>query len=466
MLRPYVFMPASLGPSVPAPLRVCVQIRPTVTDLERSLRLFDGLAMVVGIMVGSGIFRTPGLVAAQLGRAWLTFVAWVLGGGLAFLGALCFAELATRHPKAGGKYVYVREAFGSRAGFVVGWVEALGMYTAAIAAIGVAAAEFLVRLTGSGTAAIPWLGAALVALFTGVNLIGVASGRWVQNLVTAAKLLALGGVVVVAFARGTGAGWHGALPEAPVGWGVWVAVALAAHPVIWTYYGYPDLAKIAGEVVDPSRTLPRVLLGGLAATAALYLALNAAFLQVLPLERIAVSNLVAADVMDTLVGARGGALVAGLALLVVLASLNGNVFVTPRVLFGLARDGLAPGALARVNAGGTPWVAMLAIGVFAIALAATGTFELLLGLAIVQVLVIDSWAVIGLFRLRRRDGPAPFSVPGYPWLPLLFVAVYAALFAGTVRAQPTLVAGALAMLGVAYTLSWIVKTDRAAPVAE
>src|SRR5213076_1645761 len=150
---------------------------PAMTDLKRSLRLVDGLAMVVGIMVGSGIFRTPGLVAAQLGRPWLTFVAWVLGGALAFLGALCFAELATRHPRAGGKSVYVREAFGARAGFVVGWVEALGMYTAAIAAIGVAAAEFLVRLTGSGTAAIPWLGAALVALFTGVNLIGVASGR-------------------------------------------------------------------------------------------------------------------------------------------------------------------------------------------------------------------------------------------------------------------------------------------------
>src|SRR5207249_4636441 len=308
------------------------------------------------------------------------------------------------------------------------------------------------------------LGAGLVALFTGINLVGVASGRWVQNVVTAAKLLALGGVVVIAFARGTGAGWHGALPGAPVGLGVWVAIALAAHPVIWTYYGYPDLAKIAGEVVDPSRTLPRILLGGLAATAVLYLALNAAFLQVLPLERIAASNLVAADVMDTLVGARGGALVAGLALLVVLASLNGNVFVTPRVLFGLARDGLAPGALARVNAGGTPWVAMLAIGVFAIALAATGTFELLLGLAIVQVLVIDSWAVIGLFRLRRRDGPAPFSVPGYPWLPLLFVAVYAALFAGTVRAQPTLVAAALGDYGanlqkIGGVLAQIAKLD-------
>src|SRR6266550_3678828 len=255
MLRPYVF-----------PCRFSGRM----TDLKRSLRLTDGLAMVVGMTVGAGIFRTPGIVAARLGRPGLTFVVWVLGAALAFLGAR------------------------------------------------------------------------LVALFTGINLVGVASGRWVQNLVTAAKLVALGGVVVVAFARGTGAGWHGALPGAPAGWGVWVAVALAAHPVIWTYYGYPDLAKIAGEVVDPSRTLPRVLLGGLVATAVLYLALNAAFLQVLPLERIAASNLVAADVIGTLVGARGGALVAGLALLVVLASLNGNVFVTPRVLFGLARDGLAP----------------------------------------------------------------------------------------------------------------------------
>ncbi|PYO64189.1 MAG: hypothetical protein DMD70_02270, partial [Gemmatimonadetes bacterium] len=147
----------------------------------------------------------------------------------------------------------------------------------------------------------------------------------------------------------------------------------------------------------------------------------------------------------------------------VLASLNGNVFVTPRVLFGLARDGLAPAALARVNAGGTPWLAMLFIGVFAIALATTGTFELLLGLAIVQILVIDSWAVIALFRLRARDGPAPFSVPGYPGVPLLFIAVYTALLVGTAQAQPKLVAGALGMLGVAYGLSWTVKIDRGAP---
>src|SRR5213594_4415423 len=134
-----------------------------MSELKRSLGFWDGLAMVVGIMVGTGIFRTPGLVAQQLGRPWFTFVAWAAGGAIAFLGALIFAELATRHPKAGGKYVYAREAFGPRAGFVVGWIEALGMYAAAIAAIGVAAGEFLVRLAGWPSAVTPWLGAALVA---------------------------------------------------------------------------------------------------------------------------------------------------------------------------------------------------------------------------------------------------------------------------------------------------------------
>src|SRR5438094_110464 len=165
-----------------------------MTDLKRSLRLADGLAMVVGMTVGAGIFRTPGLVAARLGRPGLTFVAWVLGAALAFLGALCFAELTTRQPRAAGKYVFVREAFGPRAGFVVGWVEALGTNGVAIAAIGVAAGEFLVRLLGWPPALIAPLGAGLVALFTGIYLAGVASGAGVQHIVAAATLLSLAGV--------------------------------------------------------------------------------------------------------------------------------------------------------------------------------------------------------------------------------------------------------------------------------
>src|SRR5260370_6204162 len=148
-----------------------------MTDLKRSLGLVDGLAMVIGITVGSGIFRTPGLVAARLGRPGLTFVAWVLGAALALVGALCFAELSTRRPRAGGKYVYVREAFGRQAGFVVGWVESIGVNGAAIAAIGVACGEFLVRLSGASPALTPGRGTGPVALFTAINLAGGRSGR-------------------------------------------------------------------------------------------------------------------------------------------------------------------------------------------------------------------------------------------------------------------------------------------------
>jgi basic amino acid/polyamine antiporter, APA family len=233
--------------------------------------------------------------------------------------------------------------------------------------------------------------------------------------------------------------------------------------VIWSYYGYADLAKIAGEVVEPSRTLPRVLLGAIAIATTLYLLLNAAFVQVLPFDQIAASNLVAADVTGTLLGAKGGIAVAVLALLVVLASLNGNIFVTPRALFGLARDGLAPGALERVNPGGTPWVAMLLVAVFSITLAATGAFEPLLGLAIVLVLVVDGWAVIALFPLRRRGAAAPFSVPLYPWVPAALIAVYGTVLVGTALAQPRLAALAAGVLAGAYALSWTVRVEESEP---
>jgi APA family basic amino acid/polyamine antiporter len=384
----------------------------------------------------------------------------VLGGALALLGALVFAELATRFPKAGGKYVYAREGFGRRAGFVVGWVEGLAIYTAAIAGLGVVTGEFVGRLSGWSPQLTRWIGVGTVALFIGINLVGVASGRWVQNVVTAAKVLALGGIVIIAFAAGNGAGWHGALPNAPTGMALFGALAVASQSVIWSYYGSVDAAKIAEEIIDPGRTLPRVLLLGIAIVSTLYLLLNAAFLHVLPFAQVAASNLVAGDVAAAIFGARGGTIIAVLALLVVVASLNGNVFVTPRVIFGLARDGMGPAVLTRVNAGGTPWAAMLLVGVVSMVLAGTGTFNQLLALAIVLILVIDGVTVAALFRLRARQPDAPFRVPLYPFVPALFIAVYAALLAGTALAQPRLVLIGAAVLGGTWALSWTVRGGR------
>src|SRR5260221_13450737 len=158
-----------------------------MTDLKRSLRLTDGLAMVVGMTVGAGIFRTRGIVGARLGSPGLCFVVWVLGAALAFLGALCFAELTTRQPRAAGKYAFVREAFGPRAGFVVGWVEALGTNGVAIAAIGVAGGEFLVRLADRPPPLHAPLGAGEVAPLTGRQPGGGRSGGWGQEVVTAGQ---------------------------------------------------------------------------------------------------------------------------------------------------------------------------------------------------------------------------------------------------------------------------------------
>src|SRR6266550_383265 len=373
------WVPTSGGSVVPMPPYGPM---PNPPVLKRSLRLFDGLALVVGIMIGSGIFRTPGLVARQLGRPWLTFVAWLLGGVLALAGALCFAELATRHPKAGGKYVYAREAFGRRIGFVVGWCEGFAMYPAAIAALGVVTGEFIGRLAGWPHGVSKWIGVATVALLVAINMTGVASGRWVQNVATSAKVLALSAVVVMAFAAGHGEGWHGTLAGAPTGVALLGALAVAFQSVIWSYYGYGDAAKIAEEVVDPGRTLPRVFLFAIAT--GLYLLLNAAFLHVLPFNRLATSVLVAGDVAATIFGRHGNLAITVLALLVVLASLNGNIFVTPRVIFGLSREGLGPRVLAEVNAGGTPAEAMVSVGIVAVTLAATGTFVQLLAMAIAQ----------------------------------------------------------------------------------
>jgi basic amino acid/polyamine antiporter, APA family len=430
-----------------------------MVELQKRLRTYDGLAVVVGIMLGSGIFRTPGLVAAQLGRPGLTFVAWILGGGVGLLGALLFAELSTRHPRAGGKYVYAREAFGLRVAFVIGWIEAL-IYFCAIAAIGVVSGEYLARLLGASPDNARLLGALLVGAFTGLNLLGVAVGTSVQNVATGAKVIALGVVVVVAFFAGEGAGWTGALPSAPTGLAAFGALALAFQSVIWTYYGYPDAAKIAEEVVEPGRTLPRIFLVAILGVTALYLLLNAAFLQVLPFERIASSTLVAGDVMQEIFGARAGAVMSGLALLVVLAAVNGNLFVTPRVVFALSRDGLAPAALARVNRGGTPSTAMVLTGVAAAALAASGTFERLLALAITFVLVTDGFMVLVLLRLRARKSDAPFRMPGYPVTPLLFLAIYGVLFLTAAVQQPGVTAVALGTMAVAYALAWTVRASR------
>jgi len=331
-------------------------------------------------------------------------------------------------------------------------VEAV-IYIAAIAAIAVVCGEYLGRLIGAPDNAAQWLGVALLVVFTGVNLTGVASGRWVQNISTTLKVAGLVVVVIAAFTRGTGVGWSTSLPTAPHGPALFAAMAVAFQAVVWSYYGYLDGGKIAEEVLEPSTSLPRIYLGGITLVTVLYLALNAAYVHVLPLDKVAASKLVAADVMTALFGEAAGVAFLALSLLVVIASLNGNIFVTPRVIFGLAREGLGPQNLARVNAGGTPWAAMALVGAAAILLALSGTFEQLLSLTITLILIVDSIAVLSLVVARRKRPEAPFRAPGHSALPIVFVAVYAALFVGTAIAQPRVVIISVIVMVATYLLS-------------
>jgi basic amino acid/polyamine antiporter, APA family len=181
--------------------------------------------------------------------------------------------------------------------------------------------------------------------------------------------------------------------------------------------------------------------------------------QVLPFDRIAASTLVAGDAADAMFGSRAGAVMSALALLVVLASLNGNLFVTPRVIFGLSRDGLAPAVLSRVNPGGTPWTALLLVAIVSVLLAATGTFERLLSLAITFILVTDGFMVLVLFKLRARQPEAPFRVPLYPLVPLLFLGTYLLLLAGALIQQPGITLAALGALALVGVVSWLVVDE-------
>ncbi len=432
------------------------------SGLLRILGFWDGLAVAVGVIIGSGILRTPGIVAGQLGRPAAIFVVWILAGLLSLGSALALAELVALLPRVGGKYVYAREAFGPLAGFVTGWSELLtrGMGAAAKTVV---MAEYVVRLAGGGSTRVL---APLVALgFALLHWFGLRPVRAFQNAATAAKVAILLGVTALAFALGPGFDWEApaAAPITALGW--LAAFALALQLVTFTYYGYDEALKIAEEIRDPQRNLPRVLAFGILIAAAIYLAMNAAFLYVLSPAEMAGSPLVAADVAARLVGSAGDALITIAALLVLVSSLNVNFLSLPRVGLALAQDGLAFRPMARVSREGAPRAALLVSTAIVLAVAPLGSFQSLILVIMWIVLAVDGLVILGLFRLRRAhpEWPRPFRVPFYPALPALILVVYAALLVGVTISYPGLSAVAATVLGVLGLVGWL--RVRSAPTA-
>lgn len=399
------------------------------SGLPRSVGVIGALGVMVGVIIGSGIFRTPADIAGQLDSVGLILGLWAAGGALALLGALTFAELATLFPQSGGVYVFIREGFGRVPAFVFGWTYMLISKPAAAAGIAVLIGETFNALLGTS-----WdpriITSVILVVFTVVNICGVRAGAQVAVVLTALKIAVLLAIVALglAIAPGGGAATAGTPLEPRPLWGAIVAVMAG---ILWTYDGWSDVGSISGEVKNPQRNLPRIYLGGTLLVTGLYLAVNAVYMHVIPLAEMRGMDSIAPEVMSRLLGPVG-ATVAGIAVIVsAVGSTHSSILTGARITFQQSRDGLLFRPLSRVHPRfATPDVALWVQ--LTLSLVATwwlGTFERLAGSFVFTMWIFYGLAGAAIFVLRVRrpdsalgEGRRTFRCPGYPVVPAIFVA--------------------------------------------
>lgn len=412
-------------------------------QLSRRLGFWSAIGIVIGVTIGSGIFRTPAVIAERVPDPMLMLAVWLVGGAISLCGALSVAELAAALPHTGGWYVYLRESWGRLAGFLFGWAELVLIRASATGAISTVFSEYLLRSLGydasayerttAYVAAVTIVGAALV------NIRGVQLGAAIAGGSTLAKFSALGLIVLLSAAFGGGAGGstaHFTATAGPVDAGLF---GLALISVLWAYDGFADLSFAAGEVANPGRTLPRAIIAGTVAIVAIYLAANAAYLYVIPIEQVAASPLVAADTMQAIFGPVGVALVSVVVTISTFGALMSVMLTAPRVFFAMADDRLFFRRVASVHPRyGTPHVAIALAAALGVAFVLTRTFEQLAYTFVLSIWPFYGLAIAGLYRLRRMrpELPRPYTVPGYPVLPGVFVAAVVYLVGNALVTDP------------------------------
>ncbi len=424
--------------------------------LVPSLGLFTTIMMIVGGVIGSGIFRKPGVMAAQVGSPELLLGVWLLAGIITLFGALTNAEIAAMIPETGGQYVYFERMYGPFFAFLYGWAIFAVIQTGSIAAVAYVFAEYatqFVRLpelspsVASWSFHLPWMGdvaplkesgikglaAGLIVVLTLVNYLGVKFGGLVQNLFTVAKIAAMLALVLGAFLLPTGGAMTNlTTPSAvirPQGLAFWVAIAAALQGAFWAYDGWNKITYIAGEVKDPQRNIPCGLFVGMLLVTAIYLLINLAYAFVLPVDEMARSKLVAADVADRCFTG-GGRWIAAAVMLATFGTANAIILAPARVFFSMAQRGVFPPVLGTVHPRfRTPSASLLVQGAWSVLLLFSGTFDTL-----TDIIMFVTWAfyaagAYGLFVLRRkeRDTPRPYRVPGYPIVPWIFI-LFATLY--------------------------------------
>jgi APA family basic amino acid/polyamine antiporter len=418
--------------------------------------------IVIGGIIGAGIFLNPAIVAQRVHSAAFILTAWIIGGGVALIGALAFAELGARRPEAGGGYIYLTEAFGPLAAFLYGWTFLFIINSGGIAAVAVTFARYTVDLFAISTAYVKPLAAALLVALAGVNYFGIRSGSITQNIFTVLKLAALTILIFVGVfvARG---GTAAITPvETIEGFGVVRALGVALIPVLFAYGGWQFSNNIASEIIDPERTLPKALGIGIAVVIAVYVLANVAYIRALGPAGLAASLAPAADTMRVVMGPVGAALMAVGIIVSTIGFVNSGILSAPRMLQAMSADGLFFRFASRLHPKyRTPAGGILIQTVWAVALALSGTYGQLL-----DYVVFGDWIFFGLivatiFAYRRRDArmgvtPTVFRMPGYPVLPALFVIVAAYVVVSAILANPrnALLGVLLIALGVPAFLFW------------
>lgn len=433
--------------------------------LPRSLGLFSAVAVLVGSTIGSGIFRTPALIANRVPAPIPMLGVWVLGGVLVLCGALTYAELAGMHPRSGGVYVYVREGFGRLPAFMMGWTELLVIRASALGAIATVFAEYLLRSLGLNPAlpenagSVHHLAAVAIALTAAFNFVGVRWSALVLNLTTTAKYGALALLVVVAFAIGNGDFHHfaGFTPEAgrTLDAGLF---GLALISVLWAYDGWADVSFVSGEVRNPRKNLPRALVLGTAAVVVIYLLVNAAYLYLLPLREVARSPLVAADAAQLLVGRVGVGMVAVVVMISTFGTLAGSMLTGPRIFFAMADDGLFFRGVARVHPKfKTPSVAIVLTAGIGIAYVLARTFEQLADTFILALWPFYALGAAAIFVLRRKqpDRERPVRVWAYPVPPMLFLLAAVLILGNALLTDPGGTALAFGVILTGLPAYWV-----------
>lgn len=395
-------------------------------DLPRKLGLLDATTIVIGTMIGAGIFVIPSVIARDLPSTPAILAVWILAGIASFFGALAYAELGAMLPHSGGQYVYLREAYGPLPAFLTGWTFFFVTQSGSIAAVSVACARFLSYLVPNVPGLLTWFPLVLIAVLTGINYVGVQQGARVQVIFTALKITGLAALIVSAFLHPAPSAidWTRPAHLSSTALGAGLLGAFLA------YDGWHVIAFIAGEVVNPKRNIVLALALGVGGAIAIYLAANLAYSSVMPLDQIAASTRVAADTAERTMGRAGASFVTLTIVFSMIGAANGSLMTSPRVYFTQARDGLFFRRMAEVHPVYlTPGISILVQGLWTGILTLSGSYEQLISYVMVIAWIVHAAVVFGLIVLRRKhpEWERPYRVWGYPWAPLLFV-IFAAWF--------------------------------------